>query len=338
VLLAAIGGLLAVLVTLLPEVPGGPGEDDTTAVAADGPGEEPGSVSVEGAPEEAAPGAAGGADAPATAAEGGPAAVTETYPEEESLPASETADESQGDLWWLPAVPEGTTPGRLYLILDDAGNALDPLPEFLRLPVPLAVAVLPQLPYSVESAARSAAAGKEIMLHQPMEALGGANPGPGVITASMSDSEVLRTIDENLATVPGATGVNNHMGSLGTSDERLMEIVLADVKRRGLFFVDSRTTVDSVAEPVAERLGTPFAARQVFLDNVRTRDAILESIQRALLLSHTQDAVVMIGHATVEELAAVLTEISPLLLENGYSFGAISDLMAAPRLAGRETP
>ncbi|MCK4516619.1 MAG: divergent polysaccharide deacetylase family protein, partial [Spirochaetaceae bacterium] len=217
--------------------------------------------------------------------------------------------------------------GTLYLILDDAGNNLQPLPAFLEFPGPLAVAVLPQLPYSVESAARTAAAGKEIMLHLPMEAVGGANPGPGALTTGMSDRDILRVIDENLGSVPGVIGVNNHMGSLATSDRRIMEIVLADLQRRDLFFIDSRTTVETVAKPVAGYLQTPFAERHVFLDNERSRDAILTAVRGALELAHRQDQVVMIGHATVPELAAVLNEIYPILTAHGYRFGLVSELV-----------
>jgi polysaccharide deacetylase 2 family uncharacterized protein YibQ len=178
----------------------------------------------------------------------------------------------------------------------------------------------------VESAARTAAAGKEIILHLPMEALGGANPGPGALTVDMGDREILQTIDENLGSVPGAVGVNNHMGSRATSDERVMELVLADLRRRDLFFVDSRTTVDTVAAEVAQALRTRFAERDVFLDNDPNRDAILAAVSGALDLAHRQDQVVMIGHVTVPELAEVLAEIYPILTEHGYRFGRITEI------------
>jgi len=238
--------------------------------------------------------------------------------------------EDSEQLWWLPdPATYGTPRGTLYLILDDAGNNIGPLPDFLAFPGAMAVAVLPQLTYSVEAAARTAAAGKEIMLHLPMEAEGGADPGPGALTVGMTDREIVRTIEEDLGSVPGVIGVNNHMGSRATADARVMEVVLADLNRRGLFFVDSRTTAQSVARSAARYLQTPFAERDVFLDNDRSRHAILAAVGGALELAHSQDAVVMIGHATVPELASVLNDIYPVLVEHGYRFGWISELASS---------
>ena len=345
VLLGAIGVLLALLVTLLPEEPSSTreaelGPDAGRVVDGDRDGAGDGARVATGTAEDGTEGAAqervesAGERSDGEAREVAPPdrIVTERYPEEEVPPVSEAAAAGE-ELWWLPEGPaEGTPLGKLYLILDDAGNAMDPLPVFLEFPGPLAVAVLPQLAHSVESAAHAAAAGKEIMLHLPMEAVGGADPGPGAITSHMNDSDILRTIGVNLGSVPGAIGMNNHMGSAGTADPRLMELVLAEARRRDIFFVDSRTTVDTVARRVAAYIGTPFAERHVFLDNTRTRDAILGAIRQALLLAHSQEHVVMIGHATVPELASVLLEIYPVLSERGYEFGAISEIVAPPAI------
>lgn len=324
-LLILIAGLLGVIVALLPDTPPGEADDQPVGAVVDQQADRGADEAGPGPEDEVSP-------IPVDAA---PETVTERYPDGEApaIPAV-TAAESARELWWLPD-PDvyGEVPGTLYLILDDAGNNLDPFPAFLEFPGPLAVAVLPQLPYSVEAAALAAAAGKEIMLHLPMEAVGGANPGPGALTVGMSDRDILRVIDENLGSVPGAIGVNNHMGSRATSDQRIMEIVLADLRRRDLFFIDSRTTVDTVARPVASYLHTPFAERHVFLDNERSRDAILTAIRGALELAHTQDQVVMIGHATVPELAAILNEIYPVLTEHGYRFGLVSELVEVPEVA-----
>ncbi|MEE8441165.1 MAG: divergent polysaccharide deacetylase family protein [Spirochaetia bacterium] len=327
-LLIVIAGLLGLIVALLP---------DTAPSDADGPPTEP--VAAEPATPAAGKASDGGEDGfPSALADTVPEPVTERYPSGEApvMPAV-TAAQSDRELWWLPDPDEyGNVFGTLYLILDDAGNSLEPLPVFLEFPGPLAVAVLPQLAYSLESAARTAAAGKEIMLHFPMEAVGGANPGPGALAVDMSDRDILRVIGENLASVPGAIGVNNHMGSRATSDQRTMEIVLADLQRRELFFIDSRTTVETVARPVATYLRTPFAERDIFLDNERSRDAILTAIRGALELVHTQAQVVMIGHATVPELAVVLNAIYPILMAHGYRFGLVSELVEVPEVPDRE--
>jgi hypothetical protein len=133
-------------------------------------------------------------------------------------------------------------PKCLVFVIDDAGYSMKQLEEFLRLPFPLTISVLPGLPNSVKAAAAVRAAGKELILHQPMQALGGQDPGPGAILLGMGRDEIERIVDDNLKTVPGAVGMNNHMGSAATADLGIMEAVAAVAKRRGIYYVDSLTT------------------------------------------------------------------------------------------------
>lgn len=261
----------------------------------------------------------------------------------ETAPRADTAADAESpppddfgaeELWWLPAA---TTPpdrrGPLVLVLDDAGNSLEGYDQFLRFPGPMAVAVLPQLDYSVQAAVLAAAAGKEIMLHQPMEALRGGDPGPGSIGPADPAERIAATIRENLRTVPGAIGVNNHMGSLATTDSRLMRTVLATLHERGLFFLDSRTSAETVGRSVAAEVGIPFAERAVFLDNWRTRESILSALGHALELSQRGEPVVMIGHVTVPLLAEILLEVYPVLDAHGYEFVPVSRLVSPVSIA-----
>jgi polysaccharide deacetylase 2 family uncharacterized protein YibQ len=318
-LLGVIAVTLVLLVALLPDE-----ASETPAQTTDQPAEEP----AETLPDSVS--ARGEEDA--TPDEEPPLpTVTETYPEDE-VPDPGLARPDEGEeLWWLPDQEYAAGDrGTLVLVLDDAGNNTDYLADYLAFPGPLTLAVLPQLDYSVESAVRAVAAGKEIILHLPMEAVGGMNPGPGAVNTSMSDREILVAVEENLSSVPGAVGVNNHMGSAATADERVMEIVLAEVRRRGLYFLDSRTTAQTVAPRIAAYLDTPFVERDVFLDNERDREAILSSLSVALRLAAEQDTVVMIGHVTDGELASVLAEVYPVLEARGYRFGFLSDAVPQP--------
>ncbi len=260
-----------------------------------------------------------------------PTPVPEVYPE---APPLAVPAEPQDDLWWLPATrPAPHRRGPLVLVLDDAGYSLDAFDRFLEFPGPLAVAVLPQLDYSVQAAALTAAAGKEIMLHQPMEPLRGGDPGPGVIGPADSPEDIVETVRMNLATVPGAIGVNNHMGSLATTDRALMRTVLGMLHGRDLFFLDSRTTAETVGRVVAAEIGIPFAERAVFLDNWRTRESILASIKHSLERTHRGEPVVMIGHVTVPLLAEILLDVYPTIIEHGYEFTSISSLVSPVQLA-----
>lgn len=222
------------------------------------------------------------------------------------------------------AVPRLVEPGRLYLVIDDAGESLEQIAPFLKLEFPLTVAVLPHLRDSREVAEAAAESGRELILHQPMEAENAADPGPGVIALANSREEIRAILDSNLSSLPPVVGVNNHMGSRVTRDAETMQAVLGELHGRGLFFLDSRTTHQTVAPRVAVEVGIPFMERDVFLDHDPQREAIEAALQQALTIADTQGHAVMIGHAMVSELAEVFEEIYPELVERGYRFEPLS--------------
>ncbi|MFW5694455.1 MAG: divergent polysaccharide deacetylase family protein [Alkalispirochaeta sp.] len=226
------------------------------------------------------------------------------------------------------AEPEGP---RLYLVLDDAGHDLDHLREFVPFPGVFTVAVLPGLTYSREAAQMVIALGHEAILHQPMEAVGGNDPGPGAIVVSQSEREIRRILTSNLSTMPGVVGVNNHMGSLATGDARVMQEVAATLRRHRLFFLDSRTTHLSVAGETIRTAGVPTVERDVFLDNVREDEAISDQLDRGLAIAEEQGHAILIGHVTSPELAQVLIDRYAEISEAGYTFSPLSDLINRER-------
>jgi len=183
------------------------------------------------------------------------------------------------------------------IVFDDAGGSTEDVEEIIAIGRPVTVAVLPGLAHSSEVARRAAAAGLEVILHLPVEAAGRQPLGPYGVTTAMSDAEIQATVRDALRTVPGAVGVNNHMGSLGTADRRLMRAVLAVARERGLYFVDSRTTPETVAAETAAELGVPRADRTIFLDNVDDEEAIRAEVQRLISLARTRGEAIAIGHA-----------------------------------------
>lgn len=221
---------------------------------------------------------------------------------------------------------------RWYLVLDDAGHHLDHLRAFAPFPGTFAVAVLPGLEFSSESSRMARAMGHEVILHQPMEALGGNDPGPGAILTSLTDESVAAVLSANLAAVPGIIGVNNHMGSKATSDPRIMHAVAQVLLYYDLFFLDSRTTHLSVAADVARSVGLPTVQRDVFLDNVRSAAVIREQFDLARSVAREQGYAVLIGHVTSPELAAVLIEDYETFTAEGFQFYPLSDLVQRERL------
>ena len=187
--------------------------------------------------------------------------------------------------------------GTLVFVIDDAGNSLCELEPFLEFPGDLTIAVLPGLSDSVEAARRIRAAGKEVFLHQPMEAIGGQDTGPGAIMAGMGRDEIREIINRNLDEIWPVTGMNNHQGSLVTMDEEAMEVILELSRERGIRFLDSRTTNETVAPRVAEHLGMVIGQRDVFIDNIPDRESIMAQINIGLDMAEQRGSSIMIGHA-----------------------------------------
>ncbi|WP_304222498.1 divergent polysaccharide deacetylase family protein [Gracilinema caldarium] len=226
-----------------------------------------------------------------------------------------------------PPQPVPRKKGYLAIVLDDAGNNLRELEPFLQFPGPLTIAVLPGLPYSAEAAKRIRAAGKEVILHQPMEAIGGQNPGPGAIYSGMNKEEIERVLKTNLAQVGPVVGMNNHQGSKITSDDKIMEIVLAFCKRNSIYYLDSRTTAETVVPAVAERMGIRIGERDVFVDNIQEKAAMIRFMEEGLQKAEKKGAAIVIGHVWSNELVATLQEMYPELIAQGFSLTTVSRIM-----------
>lgn len=206
---------------------------------------------------------------------------------------------------------------RIAIVLDDCGQRLDLLERGVRIRQPLTFAVIPHLPHSRASAEAAHAAGHEVIVHQPMEPEGDdANPGTGVLRRGMSSGEARRILGASLAEVPHARGLNNHMGSKATADARLMGIVLGALgelsRSRPLYFLDSRTSADTVASEAARRAGLRTAERDVFLDNDLSPAAIQGQLDRLLAEAVAQGQAIGIGHLKPETLAILETEMPRL--------------------------
>jgi polysaccharide deacetylase 2 family uncharacterized protein YibQ len=218
----------------------------------------------------------------------------------------------------------------LAIIVDDVGPVAALTLRAIRLPRPVTLAFLPyaeQLDTLTRAAAQK---GHEIFLHLPMEPMGQEDPGPNAILTSLGRDEFRRRLLWAFDRLPQATGMNNHMGSRVTADPASMLAVLEEVQRRGLSFVDSRTSPVSVADGLAERLGLPHAARDVFLDNVPSRGAILRQLAEAERLARRRGHALAIGHPYPTTLA-VLEKWIPAAEARGLRIVRAGDLIARQR-------
>ena len=222
-------------------------------------------------------------------------------------------------------LPELPSKGKLIFVFDDAGHNLEQLQYFLDLPFPCTIAVLPKLPNSIETARRIRAAGKELILHQPMQAVNqNINPGEGAVKPGMSREEIKKIVASNVEEIGPIAGMNNHEGSLITSDEKAMEAVLELCREKNIYFLDSRTSSKSVVPQVAKKLNMSIWERAVFLDNKRDKAYMKKQIIDGLEIASQRGEAIMIGHVFTVDLAILLKEMYSDLTQEGYTFSTIS--------------
>ena len=246
-------------------------------------------------------------------------------------PSSTTGSSSSpsvvvGKDYTIPPARSGAT---LAFVFDDGGQNLSDLQHYLNLPFPVDVAVLPQLQHSVESARRVRSSGRhELLLHQPMQAINlSVNPGPGAISPSMTTTDIDAVVRKNLAEIGPVSGLNNHEGSLITESKIKIGKVIEICQQQGIFFLDSRTTVNTAAPQAALELGAKIWERDVFLDNTQNRADILEQIQRGLEVANKKGYAILIGHVwSGSNLAQILQELYPVLKSQGYVFSTVGGL------------
>lgn len=208
--------------------------------------------------------------------------------------------------------PSSAVP-RLAIIIDDMGRDQSAAAALLKLPYPLTFSVLPGQLHSADIAGEAHRRGDQVMLHLPMQFEGSsAKAEPVELRLGMPSTEVDRVLAQMLSTVPHAVGVNNHEGSLATANPQLMSELMDALRRRNLFFIDSRTTVATVAFDAAQRAGVRAASRKVFLDDVETPEAVRQQLELAVRDAYRNGSAIAIGHPHPATITA-LTEGLPRL-------------------------
>lgn len=217
--------------------------------------------------------------------------------------------------------------GDIVLILDDVGFDHQPLAGAMTIDPKVNFSVLPNSRNAAAFANELSARGFEVLCHLPMEPddFPRVSPGPGAVLTNMTDVEIAEATRANVAAVPHARGVNNHMGSRATADRRVMSAVLGALPQ-GMYFVDSRTTAASVGETMARQMNIRTAARNVFLDDVPHEAAIRAQLRELEREAASRGVAVGIGHmypATIK----VLAQEAPLLRKSGIRFRRASEVV-----------
>jgi len=210
--------------------------------------------------------------------------------------------------------------GDIVLILDDVGFDHQPLSSAMAIDPNVNFAVLPNGRRSIEFASTLHARGFELLCHLPMEPEGfpRISPGDGAVLTTMSDAEIATATRANIESIRFARGVNNHMGSRATADRRVMTDVLGALPK-GMYFIDSKTTGNSLAGPLARTMRVKTASRNVFLDDVQEVDSIRRQLAELANTASTRGVSVGIGHMYPSTIQ-VLTEDAPKLRAEGFRF------------------
>ena len=216
----------------------------------------------------------------------------------------------------------------IVLVIDDFGYRNDSVSDgFLDLNIPITCAIIPGHSQSRKFAQKAFAAGKEVIIHMPMESsLNTPGEDEYKIKSGMTSEEVEWRIREVLKEMPEAIGMNNHQGSKATTNGKVMSVLGSVLKANNKFFIDSRTTSKTVAEEIMRSIGVPTIRRHVFLDNDDSKDKISERIDEVARLAQKQGIAVAIGHAKPHTLKAIKDAL-PKLLADGYQFEFASNVV-----------
>ena len=217
---------------------------------------------------------------------------------------------------------------RMAIVVDDLGLDKKAAEELLRLEIPLTFSIFPFRPFSSTIAQRAHAHGREVILHLPMEPRGYPlkDPGKGALFVSMSEKELVRQLREDLDAVPFIRGVNNHMGSRFMEHRAKVRLVLQELKKRDLFFLDSLTTSKSKGYRVAQELALKVDKRTLFLDNeVEVKD-IEAQLKRLTRIARTRGKAIGICHPHPSTIAA-LKNIIPKLHSEGVEVVPLSHIV-----------
>lgn len=196
--------------------------------------------------------------------------------------------------------------GHLTIVIDDLGESISAAHSLAGLSYPVTFAIWPRSSYAKEIGQVASAVSREIIIHQPMEPISAdAKPGPGAVYVTMTPDEIRETIRTNLKLVPGAVGLNNHMGSKFTQKREAVRAVALEAKKSGLFVLDSMTHAKSVFFDEAKRQGLIAFRRNVFIDNVKEVPSTLHQLKKAERIALAKGTAIAIGHPYPTTLLAL---------------------------------
>jgi uncharacterized protein len=228
----------------------------------------------------------------------------------------------------IPSTLKTALRPKIAIVIDDLGGENKISQELLRWDVPITFSILPFTSYSKILAREAHRKGKEVILHLPMEPHGypQTRPGEGVLLEEMDEARLLRQLSKDIEAVPYIKGVSNHMGSRLMEDPEKIKTVFSELKRRGLFFLDSRTTPQTVGLQVAQSVGLKAMERNIFIDHSSTEEDIKQQLEQLIRLSLSKGKAIGIGHPHPATLKSI-KEMIPKMKEKGIEVVPLSAVM-----------
>lgn len=256
----------------------------------------------------------------------------------ESQPVKKSAEPAQQEKQPAKAPSEPSAPakaaakapapsetGRLAVVIDDAGRDLASQRVYEGMGIPLTLAVMPNQVHTSEAASEWAAAGLPVIIHQPMESVSHSGMEPIVLLTTMSDEAMRTMLSDSFRQIPQAVGMNNHQGSKATTDRHTMDVVMNELRHRGLFFLDSATNTTTAADSAAAAYGVPYARNELFVDNSTDIEEIKAMIRKGARMAAGGSAII-IGHCR-PNTAEAFRQVVPELKAEGIRFVYVSSLM-----------
>ena len=219
---------------------------------------------------------------------------------------------------------------RIAIIIDDMGLNAPRTNEVIKLPKTLTLAYLPYAPHLNQKTRDAKSYGHELMIHVPMQPIKTSmDAGPDVLTVDMSKREINRALKTIFKSFDGYAGINNHMGSRLTQDRKQMAVIMAQLKERNLYFIDSKTISNSVAADAARDAGVAYNARDVFLDHEPTYEFAVAALKHTEEIARRRGTAIAIGHPKENTIRA-LAEWIPTLKEKGIELVPVSEILKRP--------
>ena len=228
----------------------------------------------------------------------------------------------------LPEKPTPIMRGVIGIVIDDFGYRNDEISDgFLELDARLTYAIIPGHRYSTSFGEKAVESGYEVIVHMPMENTGKTyGEEEFVLMTAMDNETIQRRLNSAIEEIPTAIGMNNHQGSKASADQNIMSNVAKVMKERGFFFLDSRTTIETIGETTMEVFGVPTARRNIFLDNEDDEEKIEKQLMKLVKRSEEVGSAIGIGHVKPKTLN-VLSDQIPKLKKKGYKFEFVSNML-----------